>query len=193
MTLRHSRCMAIVAIALLSTACKRTNESDVAKLRSEVMVLGAKLEAFQESMRSLETDVMKLQLAPDYETASFDPAADQGFFPVHTSIGFFAVSVEDVQSFADGARVRLQIGNLTSATINGAKVKAKWGERVPKDAKRFGEWSKSLQEKEVSIMNGLRPGSWTNFTLTLPGTPPGKLGYLDISMETPQIALALAR
>jgi Protein of unknown function (DUF3251) len=166
-------------------------ESTITQLREQV---GELEKQYGELQKELETQKITQQfLDHQYATASFDPAADQGFVRLDTELGPFAVSLEDVRPFADGLRVRLHVGNLTSATIVGASLKAKWGPRLPQNATadftHYEAWHSSLKEQEVRISKNLEPGRWNNVTLALPGTKPEDFGHLELSMETEQISL----
>jgi len=107
------------------------------------------------------------------------------------------VSLQDVSSYVDGVRVRLHIGNLTTATVNGGTFQVKWGLREPPMdndyATKFREWKKSLREKSVDFSDTLRAGTWNNVTLVLPGLAPAQFGYLELSMTTSSISLLIPR
>lgn len=151
-----------------------------------------RIEELEKKVGQLENQVFFLELSKNpFETASFDPAADEGFQRIDTSVGTFAVSVEEVKAHADGVKVRLSVGNLTSATVSGATFKVKWGAR--RGNENFVEWQKALGEKEQKVTEDLRPGTWNPVTLTLPGLPPDKFGYLELGMQTSQIRLVVRK
>ena len=133
-----------------------------------------------------------------YKNATYDPAAGEGFSRLDTSVGSFAVSIQDVRPHADGVKVRLHVGNLTTVTIKGGTFKVKWGPRMPASEgedwlTHYTDWEKTLKEKEVKFTDELRPGTWNNVTLTLPGIRPEQFGYLELSMNTERISLLQAK
>ncbi|MFZ5563807.1 MAG: DUF3251 domain-containing protein [Thermodesulfobacteriota bacterium] len=152
----------------------------------------AHIEELEKKVKELETSVLLLELTKNtYDIASFDPAADEGFQRIDTSVGTFAVSVEEVKPQADGVKVRLNVGNLTSATVSGGTFTIKWGPR--RGDSDYPEWQRNLSEKEQKFTDDLRPGTWNPVTLTLPGLPPDKFGYLQLGMKTSQIKLILRK
>jgi hypothetical protein len=60
-------------------------------------------------------------------------------------------------------------------------------------ATSYLQWQKKLQETESSFTQELRPGTWNNVTLTLPGIPPEQFGHLELSFDTSQIKLFTAK
>src|SRR5437879_13299195 len=110
-----------------------------------------------------------------YNSAVVYPS-ENGFSSLDTSVCSFAVSLQDVSSYVDGVRVRLHIGNLTTATVNGGTFQVKWGLREPPMdndyATKFREWKKSLREKSVDFRDTLRVVSWNHVTPGLTGMAP---------------------
>lgn len=154
-----------------------------------------RIDELEKKLKDAELKLFILDLTKDpYKSATFDPAAGEGFSRIDTSVGTFAVSIQEVKPHADGVKVRLHIGNLTSAIVSGGTFKAKWGPRMAKSeaengATNYVEWQKKLQEKESSFTEELRPGTWTSLTLKLPGIPPDQFGHLELSFDTSQIKL----
>jgi hypothetical protein len=175
---------------LLAIACTSGQDQ-----RVELGQLDARVRALEDSVRWFRLTMSLQQLRRDvYKTATFDPAAGEGFSRLDTSVGSLVVSIQQVTPFADGVRVRLHIGNLTSATINGGTMKVKWGSRMPElfadsTGAAYDRWSKSLKEREVKFLETLQPGTWNNVNLTLPGTPPTQFGYLNLEMEVQNISM----
>jgi len=189
--------MATVSLGAV-TGCDSGASGRIAEAEKTIQMQSGKIEALETRVDDLESKVLLLDFSKDqYKSATFDPS-DQGFERLDTSVGTFAVSVQQVSAHADGVRVRLHVGNLTTAAVNGGKFKVKWGSRMPKTgekgwAKQFASWQKSLLEKETSFTEELRPGTWNNVNLVLPGLPPERFGYLELQMETDQIKLLVPR
>jgi hypothetical protein len=144
----------------------------------------------EKRIRDLQAQVWKLETTLSrHDSAIFDPAAEPAFQRLNSSMGTFAVSVNDIRAHADGARVRLDVGNLTTATYKGAVFSVKWGTRFDSTTMKYLEWWETVRETKHKANIDLRPGAWNKVTLTLPGVPPEKLGYLELSMETDVISL----
>jgi len=191
--------LSIVVLGIFGlSGCNRAN-SDYAK---EMKQQSEKLELASVRIDQLTRRLTRLEIQAGiergrYKSAVLDPG-ERGFSRLDTSVGSFAISLQNVTSYADGVRVRLNVGNLTTATVNGGTFLVKWGPREPSTeapdyATKFGEWSKSLREKTIDFQEDLRSGSWNSVTLTLSGLPPVQFGYLELSMETNKISLLQPR
>jgi cell division protein FtsB len=201
MASQHVGTAALCVLLLGASALSACDQAELQGQRNKLQELSKTLEATNEQLErvsqrvtQLETQLALDQLARDrYRNAIFDPG-EKGFSRLDTSIGSFAISLQDVTSYADGVRVRLHIGNLTTATVNGGTFKAKWGPRGPsyedKDyLAKYNQWAKSLREKTIDFQDELRSGTWNNVALVLPGVPPDRFGYLELSLETSRISL----
>lgn len=179
--------LAVVLVA----GCNPQLQQEVSSLKKDAETLTNEVKDLREQLSKLEIQLnMHEFLQEAYKSAVFDPAADQGFQRVDSSVCSFAVSIEDVQPFADGSRVRISIGNLSAADVTDVKLKVEWGARIPKQGgRKLVDWQKSLQEKTIPLTERLRSGYWNRVAFTVPGTPPQQLGYLKLSMETGQIFL----
>jgi hypothetical protein len=99
----------------------------------------------------------------------------QGYQLIETDIGRLTVMLSDVQPYANGSRVTIQLGNPLSATVNGGAADFEWGQwdsrqlPIKRDSRR------------VTFTTSLRAGTWTNVRVVLEGVPPGELGYVRIS------------
>lgn len=184
----------IAAFVMSAPACNSSpggtsTKAGLAHLDSTIAGLSSQVSDLQERLRAVEWQATLDQVYREKErNAQFDPAANEGFSRLDTSLGTFAVSLEDVQPFADGVRVRFLVGNLTAATVTAATLKVKWGTRLTPSVP-YKRWKESLQEREVKVADPLKPGIWNNVSVTLPGTKAENLGYVELSMDTGQISL----
>jgi hypothetical protein len=138
-----------------------------------------------------------------YKKAAFDPT-NTSYQRVDSPRGFgsFAVSVQDVRDFGDGIRIKLEIGNPSSAGFSHLKLKLTYGPRLHlseankslEDSEKRGAetdaWIKSLQTKEVTLTEYVRPAQWNPVLVTLPGIRATQFGYLDVTIETDVVNLA---
>ena len=190
--------LSVVAMAAGLVGCDSGTSDRLAEAERGIEAQGVQLESLSQRLSDLETKVFVPEITKElYKSATFDPS-DRGFGRLDTSVGTFAVSIQAITAHADGVRVRLHVGNLTTATISGGQFKAKWGTRMPKMEGKgwvasYSIWQKSLSEKEINFLEELRPGTWNNVTLNLPGLPPDKFGYLELQMESSQIKLLAPR
>lgn len=121
--------------------------------------------------------------------AEFDPSV-RDYSRLDSTTGSFLISVQGVKSYADGCKVALDIGNLTTATYKGFTMHAGWGQRNPMEKeeaalREYPKWLGSLKEKNISFADELRPATWNRVELVLPSTKPEDFGYLELSnLET---------
>jgi uncharacterized protein YoxC len=186
----------VVTVGL--SGCDTGTSARLTEAERTIEAQRTQIESLNQKVSELETKVFVQEMSKDqFKSATFDPS-DRGFERLDTSVGTFAVSIQGITAHADGVRVRLHVGNLTTATVIGGKFKVKWGTRMPKAegkgwAASYTGWQKSLNEKEINFLEELRPGTWNNVTLILPGLPPDKFGYLELQMESSQIKLLVPR
>ncbi len=175
-----SACLALSACDAEERA--QNAEAAVEQQRTEV-------DALKKRIDDLEVKVWVLETTKNpYQTAVFDPASNEGYQRLDSTCCSFAVSIESVKPNADGAKVRVNVGNFTSATFRAGTFKIKWGPRRDK-ATPYSEWQKSINEKDQKFLDDLLPGRWNKVDLVLPGVPPDKLGYLELSLDTSEIRL----
>lgn len=154
----------------------------------------------------LETELSLLKIQVEYlaeskvnshSSATIDPL-QPGFGFINSGMVPLAVSVSDVAPYADGARITLNIGNPSTATIPDARVIIKYGQRqaaLQKDTplaarlKSYNDWNTQLRTKETPLTEGLAPGTWNEIAIALPGIKPDALGYLDIQIQFDSLIL----
>lgn len=186
----------LFALVVLLGGCDFAPSSDIAELRRELGETKAKLSELE--LKLLSQEFTAGLMRDQFSSASFDPAAAEGFSRLDTSVGSLAVSLQEVGPYADGVKLRFHVGNLTAATINGATFKVKWGPRMPDVASegffaRYEEWQKALREKEIKVTKDLKSGTWNNVAITLPATKLDEFGHVQLSMQTSQISLYVDR
>lgn len=127
-------------------------------LKNQVAALTKRLDSNDVTLKGHGSRIGELQIwqsSHDYTSIQLDPA-QRGYGRVDANVGSFAVSLADVRPFADSVKVRLTVGNLSSATFNGAKLTLKYGRRMPNGSEAdygaaLAAWSASFQTKEESI------------------------------------------
>lgn len=138
-------------------------KQDIAHLKTEVAVLKARFEGISDP------------------TAELDPTSGQ-FTYYDRGITKLAILVEHISQIGDGAKLRLRVGNLTSANIADAKFSVRYGTRSPgtDDANKFVGWLNGLKKAEFSSVITLKAGAWTTFDATLPDIKADTLGYIAV-------------
>jgi hypothetical protein len=102
--------------------------------------------------------------------------SSEGYSVVQTDLGRITISLENIQAYANGSRVTLRFGNLTSATINGVNATVEWG-CVDAHGAPINDAARS---RKVTLEQSLRAGAWTDITLALENVPPTSLGFIRV-------------
>jgi outer membrane murein-binding lipoprotein Lpp len=167
----ESKLIVAVPGGLLAVGCaadqKRSSNHD-----TEITELTTKLDSLQKEIESLKADVA----LRDHSSAYLTPGSD-GYSILDTDVGRMTISMKDVQPYADGSKVTLQFGNLTSATVDGVKATVEWGS----NEKGFLDYMSSLRFREVAFTQSLRSGAWTSIPIVLEGIPPTQLGFVRVT------------
>jgi hypothetical protein len=174
-------------------------EPSTATTAPDLRALTKRLAVLEKEVHELESKRISSDLTDAlekmrYSVATFDPA-EAGFQRIDTSFGMFAVSFEDVQPFADGIKVTISLGNPSSASFNGVVANLKYGPRQnmqigdADSSAKYAAWSASLQSKEVTLNEILRPGKWNPVSVILPNIDPKNFGYLEVRLTTSTLSL----
>jgi hypothetical protein len=196
--------VSLVAIAIFSLqilTCASAQSPNLAPkpnadLVAQISALRKTLGELEKRLNSQAASLTKLELSNlQYASAEFDPS-EASFQRIDSTVGTFAVSVQDVETFADGIRITIHMGNLTSARFTGAKLELQYGPRRSgsfenaAEMKKYSDWFKSLQSKTENVVQELLPGNWNAVRIVLPNIKQEEFGYLSISVDTPQISLS---
>ena len=165
-------------------------QADIEQIRDSLKEATARIDSVEQRVGSIELNRMLDEMVDDAgKRVVVDPAGDQGFSMIKSKYGPLAFIVNDVSQRADGSEVVLRVGNLTSANINGGKLRIQYGPRRMQN-ETYSEWESSLNEGTFQFNTTLRSGFWNPVTLTLPGAPPSSLGHIKITIEElPSISL----
>jgi hypothetical protein len=102
--------------------------------------------------------------------------SDSGWSLVNSTFGPLTIQLVSVTEEGAGSRVRLQIGNPTTATITELQLFGHWG-ALDKDGEPAGE----AHPVRATIKSQLSPGSWNRASILIDGAKPDELGYLSVS------------
>lgn len=163
---------ALLVVALLLVGCNQRNADEKIgnKYDDQITQLTTEID-------SLKKEIGFLKLKDMFDSTAYLEPGSNGYSVIKTNQATLVISITDVEQFANGSKVTLQFGNLTSAKIMGLKANIDWGS-VGEDGIPVPGKEKS---KEVTFNEDLKPGTWTNAKVVLDGTPPSNLGYIRIS------------
>ena len=180
-------------IVLLAALCCLFSVPVLAQRPKPQPDLDARITKLEKDLQTLRERVNSLELELEkYDTAEFDLSKLHKYQRINSNNGIFLVSVEDVTRYLNGYKIKLHIGNVTSATFDGFDLSAKWGTKEPDMSGGFAKWSEwygSLKTKEEKFTQSLLPGIWNNVELILLPATPAELGYLRLKMDTNSIVM----
>lgn len=145
-----------------------TSRLDAANARSGVQRLEERISSLEESRRL--DDILSrnsITLTP----------SDPGFATVQANVGMLTVALTDVSGFADGSRIRLEVGNPLAAGISNLRAHITYGS-ADRERNPIGR-SYSTQHQFPGALEG---GTRRTFTVNLAGVPPRALGYVRVSI-----------
>lgn len=172
-----------------AVGCAQQNGSPEAQdLRQEVVNLRNEVKTVNAELVSVRSNLLTLMLK-DSRVVQLDPAGGSGYQTLETNVVPLLVSFEDAQPIGDGTRVKLQVGNMTTATINGLALTVSYNRRNDGAA----DWSSSVKFADSKVASDLAPGAWTNVFVSLPGIKPSDLGFLSIQASVDNLSLRLPR
>jgi outer membrane murein-binding lipoprotein Lpp len=172
------RVATILGLLCLAGGC--ADRTQVATLEKKAADLESQVEALKASVQQLQQQKSFDQLLRDLDSVAYLTPGSNGYSIVQTDLGRMTVALENVQPYANGTRITLRFGNLTSATVNGAKARVEWGSA---DAKGVPK-NETARSRDVSFSESLRAGTWTNVLVVLEGVPPTELGFVRIKDVT---------
>ncbi len=143
---------------------------------SKVTALETKMTALESELTNLKEKIELQQMLSGWDKVAYLTPGAEGYSLVKSDLGNLTVSIVNVRPYANGSKITLQFGNLTSATIDGLKTKLEWGP-VDKDGMPKNAESKS---RDVVFNEPLISGSWTNSDVVLEGIPPTDLGFVRL-------------
>lgn len=167
MTKLQSAVVSLTAITL--TACGGGQSSS---LNPQIVVLEKKVDELERKISNVE---FRMEMKQWESIAYLTPGSD-GYNVIKMDLGTLTVSISNVQPYANGSKVSLIFGNLTSATIDGIKAKIEWGSVDEKGM----PINKDAKSREISPTDQLLPGNWNKVDLVLEGVPPSSLGFIRI-------------
>jgi uncharacterized protein DUF3251 len=131
-----------------------------------------------ESASAVDSLDARLATLEDRDETTVDLLPGSGTYEVlRIDLGALAVSLDAIEATPNGSRIRLRIGNVTTATIEDLDATVYWG---PIDADSIPVVSQA-RSKDVSMPGKYRPGAWTPVTFALEGVTPSSIGFLRLA------------
>lgn len=159
------------------------DETEVTALQKQTSDLQKQTKDLQAQVKELTESLDKVKADREFDKfmrdvggiAYLTPGTD-GYTVVESDLGHLTVQLSNIQAYANGSRVMLRFGNLTSATIDGAKATIEWGKVDEKGSPKNDE----ARSREIKFDKSLRAGAWTDVNVVLEGVPPQEFGFVRV-------------
>lgn len=196
---RITKAAVILGLAAGLSGCKPDAETvaELRSLRSTVTEQAQAIAQLKVAHSKLTSDIVKLQddvFNLRWEDASSDDLAqtaflsltEKGYSVAEMPVGSVLIAVRDVTPYANGVKVKLDVGNPTSATFPGLKLQVAWANAAP-GTKNYD--SNTHQKKEISISGEIKPGAWNTEEIILAPAKPDQVDYVTIKPSAPRVVL----
>jgi len=164
-----------------------------AALLAEITDLKKRLNELSDRVSELSSSSVDLWADVEnhkHDTATFDPYSPGGFDRLDTSVGVLLVSLVKVAPYMSGYQIQLDIGNTTTATVNGFSLAATWNSKyVANKSGAYVDWAKRRHNKEFQFVDDLTPGRWTRVELFLPDTQAADFEWMSIGASFTSVSL----
>ena len=166
----------VAALLLLGCNAGGQDNTRVVALETKVVTLESRIVALESQLSDVKRRVEINELFRDLGGVAYLTPGSAGYSVVRMDLGNLTVGLSNVAAYANGSKVTLQFGNLTSATVDGLKATIDWG---PVDATGKPNNSEA-KSKEFSATESLLPGNWNSTEIVLEGVPPAALGFVRV-------------
>ena len=169
---------AIVVLALtlpVLVSCEKSQVGD--------KTLDSKLVALELKVSELEKTIADIKALRDFdsllatgEKVAYMTPGSNGYGVLKMDLGSLTVALANIAPYANGSKITLRFGNLTSATIDGLKAKVEWGS-VDSIGNAMNETAKS---RNVELTESMLSGAWNTAEIVVEGVPPSALGFVRV-------------
>lgn len=142
-----------------------------------------------EKIKNLENDVdlLKLQMSIKEEGYAYVSTEEIAYSTAKNNFGSFPIVAKKVEPYLDGYKIHLEVGNMTTASFNGAKVTVKWG--PPYDSNKPNEYERNQKKKDLDLTTTFLPGSYGGFDVVLSPAKPEEIKTIYVTINFNQLAL----
>jgi hypothetical protein len=153
------------------------------RLDSTTRAMQQEITELESSVRYLKSTIARLT---SNEQAALISTESEDYGLARTNFGMFTVKCKNVTPFLDGYKVKLEIGNLTSATFHGAKLTVNWFPDVIDTSDVLGNW----HGKDFDVLTLLQVGRWNEVEVTLTPATPLQIKNLSVLLKLDQVSFS---
>lgn len=174
--------IALVALGLSGCADKAALEAATKKAEAAEAAASAaegELAKLKERLTDLE-----LQHALSQASGASVSTESKLYGVANTTQGKVLVAVDSVTPYLDGFKVKLRIGNLMSASFDGAKLTVVHAKEKSSPTDLPG-----VETKEIQVTDTFRSGAWTNTEVVLSPAKASQIKRLNVQVEFDNVRL----
>ncbi|NRP03269.1 DUF3251 domain-containing protein [Stenotrophomonas maltophilia] len=178
--------LAVVCV-LGAQGCQKSgadlSPGELAQIRGDLSYLKSSQQLQDNLHNALMFRVEALETSGATRTVFLDPAGGSGYQYLQTNVSPVVAAFVDAMPQGDGTRIRVRIGNLSSATYSGIELGVTYNKRPPSDGAGVEAWNKANRTITARNAGDLPAGAWTIVEASLPGIKPDDLGHIALKAD----------
>ena len=171
--------------AMIDARLKAQADAALGSVQKDVADLQSRVSSLETASQSNQDELGRV-----HNSSAAVSTDGNGYGLVQTSFGPFLVVARSATPYLDGYKVHLEIGNITSAALSGAKIHVEWG--LPwyevKD-KGFEAVNESRKRKDFDVITLFASGTYTGADVFLSPAKADEVKVVEITLEFKQVAL----
>lgn len=193
----------ILFIVILCSSCKKNEiegndlKNQIDTLKGEIEILKNKLELKNKDSEILEkkisTKINQIEGNMNKNEYAFIVVEHSNFDVCKNVYGSFLISIDKIESYLDGQKIRLKIGNISNSDFQNAKLNVIYGnivdfQNAKDNIKEYIESKKNL-EFSNTFSNSIRKGVWNKVEFVIRDLPVKDLYFLLVKVEFTTVLL----
>lgn len=184
--------LALLISGVLFAGCNQGSTTPAPTTNNSQQPTATPTSELTDQIKKLRTDLFKLRFRVDALESSDATVSteEEGYDVAKTKFGPLTVATRGAKPYLDGFKVKLQIGNLTNANFNGAKLNVGWG--PPFDEKKdILEWSKNQRKKEIDLTTRFLSGAFTDVEIVMTPAKAEDIKSITVGIELNRLSLLI--
>jgi outer membrane murein-binding lipoprotein Lpp len=165
--------LCMVTVYCVSCSVPADQSQEQAALATKVSTLQSRIDSLTTQTDALAKSVDLLRNDANRYQTIFLNTGDKGYNRLDTTEGTFLIALANVEPYADGYKLKLEIGNPFTATYSGFAINATWG----------------AHNQTISYPQKLLPATWNSIFLILTPAQKEDLAFITISLSTQTVSL----
>ncbi len=188
-------CLWLVGCDKSSTETQTLRQS-LTTISNATLVLSQQVDTLEKTVQKILWDAfMKSQEEQRKTRVKLDPTHQKSYQKVECNNGPLMVSVDSMESYLDGYKITLQIGNPSYMTYSGFQVTTLWGSdwQTFVGTNQFtqelsAKWQSLQHSNTVSLTDTLLPGKWNYVRIIVAPARPDEIRNLKMSLSSSLIS-----